>query len=141
MLQCMTESNHKEFVSEQLVRRLQHFLAESEEIIPKAGDALLRGDLEEFGRQADRSQEAAENLLGNQIEETSALQHYGRELGALGACAFGAGFGGSVWALVEEERGEEFLDRWVEKYRQNFPERTALSEFFLTQASSAAFEL
>ncbi len=49
---------------------------------------------------AERSQEAAERWLGNQIPETIALARLARHVGATAASAFGAGFGGSVWALV-----------------------------------------
>jgi len=77
-----------------LTRRLDHFLTESESIIPEASKALACGDLERFGRMADESQRAAEDLLGNQVPQTSALARIARELGATGATSFGAGFGG-----------------------------------------------
>jgi len=38
--------------------------------------------------------------LGNQIPQTIFLAKTARQLGAVAASAFGAGFGGSVWALV-----------------------------------------
>ena len=40
-------------------------------------------------------------LLGNQVPETIALARAALAHGAFAACSFGAGFGGSVWALVE----------------------------------------
>src|SRR5206468_6712898 len=79
--------------------RLEQFLAECGEIIPGAGDALLRGDLDALGDLVDRSQAGAERGLGNQIAETIHLQRSARRLGAAAASAFGAGFGGSVWAM------------------------------------------
>jgi galactokinase len=57
-----------------LVRRFEHFLTESEQIIPAATDALDKGDLAALGRLARRSQQAAEMLLGNQTPETSYLE-------------------------------------------------------------------
>ena len=48
----------------------------------------------------DQSQAATEQLLGNQVPETVWLAREARGLGAIAASAFGAGFGGSVWALV-----------------------------------------
>jgi galactokinase len=113
--------------------RLEQFLAESEEIIPAAGDALLRGDLDALGPLVDRSQALAERCLGNQVPETVFLARTARELGAAAASAFGAGFGGSVWALVGRTAGEDFRWRWAKAYRDAFSDR-AEAVFFLTGA-------
>jgi galactokinase len=51
-------------------------------------------------------------LLGNQVPATMALARSARELGALAACSFGAGFGGSVWALVDRGIAGDFAARW-----------------------------
>ena len=51
------------------------------------------------------SQAEAETLLGNQVPETIALARAARELGAFAVVRFGAGFGGSVWALVDGRSG------------------------------------
>ena len=67
---------------------------------------------EVLGRLSDESQSDAEQLLGNQIPETSALARAARKAGAFAACSFGAGFGGSVWALVETERAAKFAHTW-----------------------------
>jgi galactokinase len=61
---------------------------------------------------SEESQGDAEQLLGNQIPETSALARAARKAGAFAACSFGAGFGGSVWALVETERAAKFAHTW-----------------------------
>lgn len=120
-----------------LIDRLEQFIAESEEIVPAATDALAVGRLEEAGALVDRSQALAERLLGNQVEETVELARGARELGAVAASAFGAGFGGSVWALVERARAEELLSRWRERYLLRFPERGADAAFFLSGAGPA----
>ncbi|MGP9538264.1 galactokinase family protein [Brachybacterium sp. AOP43-C2-M15] len=104
--------------------RLEQFLTESERLVPAAAVALEDGDLEEFGRLVDESQTGAEQGLRNQVAETSALQRLAREQGAHAASAFGAGFGGSVWALVAAERAEEFAERWLDAYRSAHPSRT-----------------
>ena len=130
-----------EFSQGDLLRRFEHFLAESERVIPAADDALARGDLVEFGRQSDRSQELAERLLGNQVEETVWLARRGRELGAAAASAFGAGFGGSVWAMVRGGEAADFIARWKEAYRAQFPQRAARAEFFLTGAGAGAMTI
>lgn len=104
-----------------LTGRLEQFLAESEQIIPAAADALAEGDLAEFGRLVDRSQAAAESGLRNQVPETVDLQRLAREEGAVAASAFGAGFGGSVWALVPAAQAEQFAERWLAAYRRRHP--------------------
>lgn len=124
-----------------LVRRLEHFAAENEQIVAPAGDALAAGDLDDFGRLVDRSQELTESLLGNQVAETVTLARLARERGAAAASAFGAGFGGSVWALVEEGGAVEFLQAWSAAYAGAHPEAAQQSRFFTTQAGPAAFEL
>jgi galactokinase len=114
--------------------RLEQFLAESEEIVPAAGDALLRGDLGALGPLVDRSQALAERCLGNQVPETILLARAARDLGAAAASAFGAGFGGSVWALVGRAASEDFRRRWAKAYRDAFPSRAEQAVFFLTGA-------
>ena len=126
---------------EGLTRRLDHFLAESENIIPGASKALACGDLEEFGRIADESQRAAEGLLGNQVPQTSALARIARELGAIGSTSFGAGFGGSVWALVPTAEASEFASTWLGKYRGEYPEEAAQASTVVTRPGSSARRL
>lgn len=131
------------FTASELLTRLEHFIVESEEIVPAATEALARGDIEEFGAVVDRSQRGAERLLGNQIDETIALAHSARDLGAAAASAFGAGFGGSVWAMVRSNEAEEFLRRWEEHYRQRFSDGAAAGEaaFFATGAGPRAMRI
>jgi galactokinase len=138
ILRC---ASRQDFTPEQMTRRLEHFLIEDQQVIPAAGDALEAGDLPTFGRLVDRSQEAAEQLLGNQIPETVHLAQTAREGGAVGASSFGAGFGGSVWALVRSGEAEEFLRNWARRYEQRFPDRIADGRFFLTRPAPAAFSL
>ncbi|HET7220524.1 MAG TPA: galactokinase family protein [Vicinamibacterales bacterium] len=121
--------------------RLEQFVAESTVLVPAAGDALEHGDYAAFGTAVARSQEFAERLLHNQIPETIALARLAREQGALAASAFGAGFGGSVWALSERERASSFLDRWHNAYASAHPESAARSLFFLSRPGPAAFRL
>jgi galactokinase len=121
--------------------RLDQFTAESEEIIPEAAEALLRGDLATLGDLVDRSQAGAERGLGNQIAETIHLQRSARRLGAAAASAFGAGFGGSVWALVHLDRAAVFQGAWADDYRAAFPEHGAAARFFSTRAGPGAMRL
>lgn len=129
------------FSAAELAARFEHFLAESVEIVPAAGDALAAGRLDEFGRLVDRSQELAETLLGNQVPQTVFLARSARGLGAAAASAFGAGFGGSIWALVREEAAAALLDGWAREYRQAFPAEAAGARFFCSRPGPAAFEV
>lgn len=119
-----------EFPEEFLLLRFRQFVAESTEIIPAAFDALQANDLAEFGRQVDRSQAGAEAGLQNQVPETIHLARRARELGAAAASAFGAGFGGSVWAMVDESAAGRFLQEWRADYRQRFPGPARRADFF-----------
>ncbi len=118
-----------------LEARLDQFVDESLVLIPAAFDALRSGDLSAFGRAVDRSQRGAETLLGNQIPETQDLARLARSQGAHAASAFGAGFGGSVWALVSRSGAEAFRADWEREYRKRHDHPTA--SFFATEAGPA----
>lgn len=104
-----------------LSARLTAFLTESEELIPAAVTALGDGDLDAFGRLAERSQRNARDNLGNQVPETTRMQALASDLGARAASSFGAGFGGSVWALVPTADAAGFATAWLERYVAEFP--------------------
>jgi galactokinase len=123
-----------------LVARLRHFIAESTVLVPGAAHALSAGDLNGFGALVDESQWYAETDLGNQVPETVDLAASARELGAHAASAFGAGFGGSVWALVDTQHADEFATQWLDLYRRRFPDRTA-ADVLVTRPAAAAERL
>jgi galactokinase len=127
--------------AEVLHNRLDHFVAEARRIVPSATRALAAGDFESFGRLVDESQALAERWLGNQIPETSALARLARTLGAEGASAFGAGFGGSVWALVPERDADRFRDAWRAAYEAEFPMLASRAAFFKTHAGPGVLRL
>lgn len=129
------------FPAQDLLDRCEHFIVESAEILPAAGDALALGDLGTFGALVDRSQAQAERLLGNQIDETIHLARAARGLEAVAASAFGAGFGGSVWALIERADSTRFLREWSADYLARFPERAVAASFLTTGAAAPAREL
>lgn len=131
-------SRSNDFDVQQLLDRFDQFIAESVEIIPAASRALASGDLGSFGTLVDRSQQGAERLLGNQVPETIALASLARELGADAASAFGAGFGGSVWALVSADSSAGFTRRWREKYASRFSDAARRAEFILTRPGPPA---
>jgi galactokinase len=140
MRQALRASNSPCFSSEDLINRFEQCFAECTEIIPGVTQALAAGDVDRIGALVDRSQEAGARLLGNQVPETIALARIARELGAVAASAFGAGFGGSVWAMVKADRAEGFKSEWADQYRSRFPETASRSEFFVTAAGPSMIE-
>jgi galactokinase len=125
----------------ELLRRFEHFLEENEEIVVGGGDSLASGDLRTFGELVDRSQRLAEELLDNQVPETIFLQRSARELGAVAASAFGGGFGGAVWALVEKDALDRFVIAWSGRYLERFGEHRKTARFLTTAAGPGAREL
>lgn len=106
-------------------QRLEQFIEESEVLVPEAAAALNRGDIDAFSSIVLRSQDLAERKLGNQIPETVELARSARALGARAASAFGAGFGGSVWALVSRADAAAFARQWKHEYEAMYPQHAA----------------
>ena len=98
--------------------RLEQFLVESTHLVPRAHAALRSGDLDAFADAVHTSQRLAETHLRNQVPQTVALVRSAEELGARAASAFGAGFGGSVWALVPTADADGFAAEWMDRYRR-----------------------
>lgn len=128
------------FTAAYLKGRFEQFVTETVEIIPAASDALERGSLTEFGVVVDHSMHLAEANLGNQVPETVTLQRSARELGAVAASAFGAGFGGAVWALVAEADADAFLTQWSERYARKHRRASKEAVFFLSRAGPHAYQ-
>lgn len=122
-----------------LAARVRQFCLESLELVPAARAAIAAGDASRLGGIVDASQHAAEVWLGNQVPETMFLASSARELGAVAASAFGAGFGGSVWAIVPAADAKPFVDRWGGRYATAFPARAARARFLVTRPGPAAF--
>jgi galactokinase len=139
--QVLGETPDPEYADGYLARRYAQFVAESFEIIPAAAEALGRGDLQEFGRQVDRSQRGAEEGLGNQVAETIVLARTARSLGAWAASGFGAGFGGSVWALVDTNDAERFEREWLAAYAAACPAAARRAKLIMTRPAAGATRL
>ncbi|WP_428939587.1 galactokinase family protein [Fontivita pretiosa] len=120
-----------------LLDRFEQFFEESEQLIPAAAAALLRGDLQTLGQIVARSQQLAEIKLGNQVPQTIDLCRMARDCGAIAASAFGAGFGGSVWAMIRRQQVDQFLKSWRQAYLAGYPQHTDNATFFLTRAGPA----
>jgi galactokinase len=139
-LRALVQQARSRFTAAELLRRLDHFLEEDRRILPAALEALGSGRWDAFGALVDQSQWAAERLLGNQVAETITLQRLARERGALAASAFGAGFGGSVWALVPVSAASDFQVGWLESLRLRHPSTTERASAFVSNPASAAAE-
>ena len=127
-----------EFTADALRERLDQFLLETYTILPNAARAFAEHNWSAVGQLSAQSQRAAEEWLHNQIPETSALVRLARENGADAASAFGAGFGGSVWALVDTDRIFAFQADWRAAYAGEFPQAGAHASFFPTAAGPPA---
>jgi galactokinase len=125
----------------ELLARFDHFCRENERVLPAAVAAIESGDMVGFGHVVEESQVAAEELLGNQIAETKFLAAEARQLGATAASAFGAGFGGSVWALVERSHVADFSRAWEKGYAQTFSQHRQRARFSLSAAGPSAMRV
>jgi len=114
-----------------LVHRLDHFVREDARVLP-AARAFRDADREALGELSRASQEDADVLLGNQVDETRQLTMLARDCGAFAASSFGAGFGGSVWALVGADEADAFLERWKRSYGEAFPRHRSVEGFVTT---------
>ena len=122
----------------ELAERVAQFKEETDVIVPGVGDALRDGDFGTMGTLVDRSQLLAERVLRNQVRETVFLARTAREIGALAASAFGAGFGGAVWAMVQQDDAPAFVERWMGGYHRAFPARRARARWLVTRPAASA---
>ena len=104
--------------AEYLRKRLAQYRDETTQVVPHLVDAIARGDAALASACLEQSQRLAEDALENQVPQTTWLARSAVELGAAGATAFGAGFGGAVWALVCGGDVRAFAKRWVDAYQR-----------------------
>lgn len=109
-------ANHIEFSRADLTRRLSHFVREDARVAA-AARAIAASEAVSVATLAADSQREADELLGNQIPETRVLVEEALGAGAWAASSFGAGFGGSVWALTSRDRAAHIGREWVARYR------------------------
>jgi galactokinase len=136
-----TNAATDEFSATQLASRLEQFQAETWHHVPVAAEAIAQRDWKTFADVVVASQRGAEVALENQIAETMRLVIMARELGAVAASAFGAGFGGSIWAMIPVSEAESFMTRLRERYVKQFPQVAHRMQIFQTQPSAPAFEV
>lgn len=126
------------WASPALRERVQQFAAETLVRVPQTLRSLRDGDVVQAAHWVSASHRHAVRALGHQVPETESLVSLACSLGAPCASAFGAGFGGSVWALVHADEAEAFLKRWECAYRERHPVPAKNASFFLTPAGPGA---
>ena len=127
------------FSAADLRQRLDHFLRETARA-PQAAVAFRVADRSTIGVLASDSQRDADELLGNQIPETILMAKLARDHGAFASSNFGAGFGGSVWALVPAGEAAAFGARWIEAYERQMPHLGKIA-WFTARPGPAATEI
>jgi galactokinase len=127
------------FTGADLRTRLSHFIAEDARV-PLAAAAFRCADASAIGELSAASHGDADTLLDNQTPETRALARLARDLGAFGSSGFGAGFGGSVWALAPGDDADAFAADWLAEYHAAFPNMTR-AEVFVTRPGPGVVEL
>lgn len=135
----LERSARTDFSAGDLLDRFDQFYAENEEIVTPFARAIQERNWRAVATLADRSQHLTESQLKNQVPQTVYLARTARELGAIAASAFGAGFGGSVWALIPVANVTPFLADWKDRYATKYAEDAARSTFFATRPGPAAF--
>jgi galactokinase len=130
---------HNGFSREELQARLAHFVGENRRV-DQALHAFREASAERLGALAAASQADAGALLGNQVEETDALTSAALGAGAFAASSFGAGFGGSVWALIDHADAARYAGEWEARYRTSCPGANPV-EWFATRPGPAALEV
>jgi galactokinase len=137
----MTRGAMPGFTPDDLERRLAHFVAEDARV-PLAAHAFRDRDERLIGELSADSQHAAEWELGNQVAETVQLAKAARTAGAMAASSFGAGFGGSVWALVRGDAAEarQCARRWHDIYTAACPHTRGV-EWLATRPGPPAIAL
>jgi galactokinase len=122
-----------------LKQRLRHFIRETARA-PRAALAFRDGDHQAVGELSAESQREADELLGNQIPETILMAKLARDNGAFASSNFGAGFGGSVWALVPAADASAFGERWVTAFERAMPHVGKVT-WFAARPGPAATEI
>ena len=130
---------------EVLVTRFEQYFDESEDIVESCCTAFETKDYAALGNMVDNSHKYTVEKLKNTIPETAWLPKWARESGnAIASSAFGAGFGGSCWALVNKNESETFRTNWLAAYENEFPAANGCGltrEFFVFAPGPGAFAL
>ncbi len=121
-----------------LAERAYQFFMERD-IIEKAVESMKEGDIAGYGKLINESHELSKRYLGNIVQEVDFLQHSANRLGAYGATGFGAGFGGSCYAIVRKSESSDFIQQWEKEYLKKFPQYRKRAQFDKYSASSGCY--
>ncbi len=114
---------HAGELSSLLLRRARHVAGEVERTFA-ARDALLSGDLVDFGRQVTGSHLSLRDLYEVSVPELDAIVETSLAWdGVLGARLTGAGFGGCAIVLLEAKAVEGFADHLSATFEASFGRR------------------
>ncbi|RKX97558.1 MAG: hypothetical protein DRP54_08975, partial [Spirochaetes bacterium] len=113
---------------ERLARRAYQFFKECY-LTYRAVESVKCKDAEEYGKIINLSHDLSRDYLENIVPEIDFLKGSAFGLGAMGATGFGAGFGGSCYALIEKSRAEKFIDEWQDVYLKKYPEYSDIAQF------------
>ncbi|CAK9061449.1 Galactokinase (Galactose kinase), partial [Durusdinium trenchii] len=115
---------------EEKVARAQ---AETQNVVSLAWAGFGEDSREKLVKAIAESQRHAETSLQTTVPETEWLPAEALRLGAIGSTTFGAGFGGSVYALVDRDSAADFLDSWRSGYTRAFPAHAEQAQFFVVR--------
>ncbi len=116
----------REELPELIYRRARHVVSENERVL-QAVAALERGDLIAFGKLLNASHESLRLDYEVSAPELDALVEAARSVpGVYGARLTGAGFGGSILAVVQREAVPAASDVITHRYEDRFGRRPAL---------------
>ena len=116
--------------------RIRQFLNEERRTTPKAVHGLLWRDIDAFGTAVSASHRTSRRYLRNITPEVDFLQSSALALGAAGASAFGAGFGGSLFAVLPSRQKDSFISAWERAYQNRYTERARDAVFFAARPTS-----
>jgi galactokinase len=98
-----------------LYKRAYHVMCENDRTL-QAAEALRSGNGKRLGELMNASHRSLREDYEVSSEELDALVEIAQEEGALGARMTGAGFGGCVVSLLQQEHAADFTQRVVGKY-------------------------
>lgn len=101
-------------------RRLRHVVNENARVLA-AADAFRNGDLETIAQLFDQSHASLRDDFEVSTPELDALAGLATKAGATAARMTGAGFGGSIIAIVRTEEAEDLAVHVTHDYKSQFP--------------------
>ncbi len=107
---------HKGLLPDIIAKRCKHVVYECDRVV-RSEEALIKGDMKEFGRLLTASHTSLKELYEVTGKELDAFSENAVKLeGCIGARMTGAGFGGCAIALVKEENVESFVEELSKIY-------------------------